>query len=95
MDQQQQGQRLLAAMNRDLHDLCQPLTALQCRLELGRMGGDRASLREAVDGGLEEMLRIYAAVARMRSSLVEEDARTVRLATAESSPGLLTKRVSQ
>jgi signal transduction histidine kinase len=65
---------VLAAMHRDLHALCQPLTALQCRLELGRMEGDVDSLREAVEGGLEESQRMFAVVMRMRSCLQAEDA---------------------
>jgi len=60
---------ILREMDRELHDLCQPLTTLQCRLELAQMIGDAASLKEAVDGGVEETLRIFAAVARMRETL--------------------------
>jgi hypothetical protein len=30
----------LEQSNLELHDLCQPLTALQCRLEMGRMIGE-------------------------------------------------------
>jgi hypothetical protein len=65
---------LLEAMHRDLHALCQPLTVLQCLLELGRMQGDADSLRAAVHGGLEESERMFAVVARMRSCLQAEDA---------------------
>ena len=35
----------------ELHDLCQPLTALQCRLEMGSMLGHPEDLEEAVKGG--------------------------------------------
>jgi hypothetical protein len=60
----------------ELHDLCQPLTALQCRLELGRMLGDSAALQEAVNGGLEETRRMFEAIALMRQRLlgIEEEA---------------------
>jgi signal transduction histidine kinase len=58
----------------DLHDLCQPLTALQFRLELGRFLGDTAALREAVDGALEETTRMIDSIKRMRQRLVETEA---------------------
>jgi hypothetical protein len=60
---------LLEAMHRDLHDLCQPLTALQCRLEMGRLLGGKEDLQQAVDGSLAETRRIFAAVAKMRAYL--------------------------
>lgn len=66
-------QALLEAMHRDLHALCQPLTALHCRLELGRMQGDAASLRAAVEESLAESQRLFAAVARMRACLRAEE----------------------
>ena len=56
-------------LHADLHDLCQPLTALQCRLELGKMLGEDVALRDAVDGALEETQRMFAAVTQMRESL--------------------------
>ncbi len=56
-------------MHDHVHALSQPLTALQCRLEIGRMLGDPASLLEAVEGGLAETRRIFAAVAQMRLGL--------------------------
>jgi hypothetical protein len=60
---------LLEAMHRDLHDLCQPLTALQCRLEMGRLLGGKEDLQQAVYGSLAETRRIFAAVAKMRAYL--------------------------
>ena len=66
----------LDQMHADLHDLCQPLTALQCRLEIGRMLGHDVALKEAVDGGLEETQRLFNVIARMREWLVREDAAT-------------------
>jgi hypothetical protein len=72
-------------MHRDLHDLCQPLTALQCRLEVAQLVGDRASLREAVDGGLEETQRIFAVVARMRSCLRAQDDEAIAMSAVDCS----------
>jgi hypothetical protein len=64
----------LEELHQALHELCQPLTALQCRLELGlAVGGPE--LRAAVDDSLEETRRIFTAVARLRSWLcAHEDA---------------------
>jgi hypothetical protein len=66
----------LEQSNLELHDLCQPLTALQCRLEMGRMLGHPEALEEAVKGGLEETRRMFHIIAHMRQRLleIEEDA---------------------
>jgi hypothetical protein len=56
-------------IEKGLHDLCQPVTTLQCRLELGKMAGDSASLLEAVEGGLLEMRRIFEAIGRFRERM--------------------------
>jgi hypothetical protein len=55
----------------ELHDLCQPLTALQCRLEMGKMLGHPEALEEAVKGGLEETRRMFHIIAHMRQRLLE------------------------
>lgn len=60
----------LEQMHADLHALCQPLTALQCRLEIGRMLGHDSALQEAVDGGLVETRRMFEVIERMRQHLV-------------------------
>ncbi len=65
---------LLEQMHADLHDLCQPLTALQCRLEIGRMQGHESALQEAVDGGLQESKRMFEVINQMRQRLQREDA---------------------
>jgi hypothetical protein len=54
----------------ELHDLCQPLTALHCRLEMGKMLGHAEALEEAVNGGLEETRRMFAVIALMRQRLL-------------------------
>ncbi len=55
----------------ELHDLCQPLTALQCRLELAEMIGNPEAFEEAVKGGLEETRRMFDIIAHMRQRLLE------------------------
>ncbi|MFC6644276.1 hypothetical protein ACFQBQ_01450 [Granulicella cerasi] len=74
-DARQVDMELLKAIERELHDLCQPVTSLQCRLELGKMCGDEVALIEATDGALEDAARIFEAVARMRSRLQDEMAK--------------------
>ncbi|HEY5214182.1 MAG TPA: hypothetical protein VIJ38_14300 [Acidobacteriaceae bacterium] len=69
-------EELLEQMHADLHDLCQPLTALQCRLEIGRMQGHESALQEAVDGALEETQRMFEVINQMRQRLLLEDADT-------------------
>jgi glucose-6-phosphate-specific signal transduction histidine kinase len=64
---------VLSELDRELHDLCQPLTVLQCQLELAQMMGDPKSLKEAVDAGVVESQRIVASVARMREMLEWKD----------------------
>ena len=70
----EQHRQLLDRVHGDLHDLCQPLTALQCRLEVGRLLGDTASMLEALEGGLQEAGRLFEVVVRMRMTLQQGDA---------------------
>jgi hypothetical protein len=68
----------------ELHDLCQPLTALQCRLEMGRMPGHAGALEESIDGALEETRRMFEVVAQMRQRLLEiEEAEDPSIGTRE------------
>jgi signal transduction histidine kinase len=61
-------------MRAHLHELCQPLTALQCRLEMGIIhGGQPELLRETVQDSLIETSRLFAAIAAMRERLLSED----------------------
>ena len=60
---------MLRDLDRELHDLCQPLTTLQGRLELAQLLGDPAALKEAVDSGVVEVGRISVAAGRMREML--------------------------
>ncbi|RXH56623.1 hypothetical protein GRAN_3480 [Granulicella sibirica] len=49
-----------------LHELCQPLTALHCRLEIGELQGTPAAYQEAVREGLRECGRLLRGVSAMR-----------------------------
>ncbi len=54
-----------------LHELCQPLTVLRCKLELGMLKGGPDAMREAMVDGVHECLRLNAAVETMRSLVVQ------------------------
>ena len=54
-----------------LHDLCQPLTTLQCRLEMAILSDSEESYREAAETGLTECRRILQLVESMREILQE------------------------
>jgi hypothetical protein len=58
----------------DLHDLSQPLTRLQWRLELGRRGSD-AELRETIEGALADSLELIEWVHRIRVRIEEAEER--------------------
>ena len=53
-----------------LHQLCQPLTRLQWRLEVGHRLGDEATLRETVEGSLEDARELSRLVHHLRQHLV-------------------------
>jgi signal transduction histidine kinase len=56
-------------MSKVLHDLCQPLTTLQCRLEMAQLVGTVEAYREAAAAGLVECSRLVQAVSSMREIL--------------------------
>lgn len=56
-------------MDRALHDLCQPLTTLQCGLEVAGMTGTPEAFREAVEMGMTECARLAQVVGSMRDIL--------------------------
>lgn len=49
-----------------LHALCQPLTVLRCKLELGMLNGGHDAMREAMVDGVRECRRLNVAVETMR-----------------------------
>ena len=53
-------------MSAALHGLCQPLTTLQCRLEMAEIVGTADAYREAVKSGLAECERLANGVGSMR-----------------------------
>jgi hypothetical protein len=73
----EERERLLAALAETLHDMCQPLTALYCRLEIGQQG-ERSS---APEGGspmwmecLRECERLTQSVSMMRTLIRQAQA---------------------
>ena len=61
--------RILRGLAASLHDMAQPLTALQCRLEIGQLYATPEAYEEAVVEALRESERLFAAVASMRVML--------------------------
>ena len=71
---------VVSEMEVALHGLCQPLTVLHCKLEIGLMNGEPEAMRQAIVDGIRECVRSNAAVAAMRDlmrqSMQMDDART-------------------
>jgi len=63
-----------STLRQDLHDLSQPLTRLQWRLELGLRGAD-TELRETVEGALADSLELIEWVHRIRVRIEEAEGR--------------------
>jgi len=63
------GQLLLEALERDLHDLCQPLTALHCQLESAQIRDGQSGMEEAIMTALDETRRAFQAAAQMQARL--------------------------
>ena len=61
-----------STLRQDLHDLSQPLTRLQWRLELGRRGGE-SDLRETIEGALAETRELMEWVRRVRNRIEEQE----------------------
>jgi len=56
----------LKQLSSTLHDLCQPLTNLQCRLEMAVLMDTPEAYREVVEHGLMECARLTQSVRLMR-----------------------------
>ena len=61
-------------MGRALHSLCQPLTTLQCRLEMAEVVDTMDGYREAVKYALAECTRLVDGVDLMREILRSAEA---------------------
>ena len=61
-----QGGDGMKQIARVLHDLCQLLTTLRCRLELAGLIGTVEAHREAVERGLADCMRLVEALESMR-----------------------------
>ena len=62
---------IAAALRHELHEAAQPLSILQCRLEVGLLGGSKTDLEEAIRGAFEDLARLTLTLERLRA-LAEE-----------------------
>lgn len=63
----------VSELRHELHELSQPLTRLQWRLEIGQRVGDEATLRQAVEGGLGDLRELMEHVRRLRAQLAHRE----------------------
>jgi hypothetical protein len=66
---EQQTATAVQQMSTVLHDLCQPLTALQCRLQMAELMNSCEDYREAVTLGISECARLAGHVHSLRELL--------------------------
>ena len=64
--EQNSGDVGIEKISQALHDLCQPLTTLQCRLEIAQMSGSPEDYRDAVQLGMVECDRMVEGIGLMR-----------------------------
>lgn len=60
------AEEMITGIEVALHDFCQPLTVLQCKLEMGLLKGGEEATHAAVIDGLRECKRLNAVVTTMR-----------------------------
>jgi hypothetical protein len=60
------------SLRQELHQLCQPLTRLQWRLELSRCGSER-ELEQAIEDALADVQELTECVRRLRTRMEETD----------------------
>lgn len=63
--------RLQTDFQRGLHDLCQPLTALQCRLYLGTSEEATDALQQTIRDSLVECERVMLQVRQLQDCMQE------------------------
>jgi hypothetical protein len=65
-------QDVKTTLRQNLHDLSQPLTRLQWRLELARTSGE-SELRDGVEGALADTRELMEWVRRIRSTIEHQE----------------------
>jgi hypothetical protein len=60
---------VLESAREQIHDISQPVTALLCQLELGRILGTEEALRDAVTTGVAEATRLASLVQTLRDTV--------------------------
>jgi hypothetical protein len=65
----------LRVIEKLLHDLAQPLTLLQCRLELGRTSSSVTELQETIREAMGDSDRLFDGLNKMRVELLGEESR--------------------
>ena len=58
------NRRQMKQLSAELHELCQPLTTLQCTLEMAALTDTQEAYREAMETGLAECRRYAMSVPR-------------------------------
>lgn len=58
-----------SSIRQELHDLSQPLTRLQWRLELGRRADEINELRETIEGALADSVELVQCIRRLRVAI--------------------------
>ena len=66
-----QNADLVSYLDKELHDLAQPISSLQCRLEIAKILDTDVASREAVEGGLEDLQRVMQSFKRMRTAIAD------------------------
>jgi hypothetical protein len=72
------GRAAIEQLGEALHHLCQPTTALQCRLEIAGMLDSIDAYRDAVNAGLEECARLLQGVSQARRLVAALEMRVER-----------------
>ena len=63
---------LMRGLRKGLHDVCQPLTTLQCRLYLGSLEDDPAKLREGMAKCQVECEQVILQMTQLQSWIEEQ-----------------------
>ena len=77
--EQTRFEELVWEVSKGLHDLCQPLTALQCRLYLGSTEEEPSAMVGALEESLKECERVMDQVRQLQEKMQD-----VRVKTGEA-----------